>query len=480
MRCVHALVARGGSDLMANQPNGALRSWCARDPARSSAVIAAAKGGSLLARGFLTFALEAAVARTEAYALLLDPTKELRHAAVVAIGRMPHEGEQERSQSVRELDAALSDSVDDEFRAAVLRSLAAVVVAGKEAPNAEVVRLLARVLHSPGDQVIHVAATVIRERGFLSPETIPYILAALRMLRPENTGTVRELDFGLRGLLAGQHGEDGIDLVAHLLVANEGKIQLAAFPAVSAVLISESYDLGRVVLTWLHTGSRQLCDGLRELFSRRESDSPLLIRDLVGIPVDPLHHLFVCRKAVGYFFHSPVLAASIVVRFLREGDKSIEEDLRRLLHDPLLLNYSSVRSYLESLAKDDAAARPVSEVLAEHRKYLEALSTVPRLAEFEPSEQHRQIQRAKTSDQMAEAFKAAEHESVLFKLAKRMVILHGSRSTTFVGETSEARRQVEMEMQSHEYSTEVPRQEFVDPVGLDLNLRILRAEQFRE
>src|SRR5262249_53341044 len=66
MTCVEALVARGGEDHAANQPNAALRAWCAKDPARAWRIIDAARSGDALAVRNVTFPLEALQATEEA------------------------------------------------------------------------------------------------------------------------------------------------------------------------------------------------------------------------------------------------------------------------------------------------------------------------------------------------------------------------------------------------------------------------------
>jgi hypothetical protein len=57
------------------------------------------------------------------------------------------------------------------------------------------------------------------------------------------------------------------------------------------------------------------------------------------------------------------------------------------------------------------------------------------------------------------------------------VILYGNRSSTYVKAPNETRRAVEMELKSHGVSFEMPRIGIVDPVGLDVLIRVFRAER---
>jgi hypothetical protein len=59
MQAIQVLVAKGGADLMANRPYEAFREWCAADPTRAHAIIAAAEAGDAQNIAFVTFAFTA-------------------------------------------------------------------------------------------------------------------------------------------------------------------------------------------------------------------------------------------------------------------------------------------------------------------------------------------------------------------------------------------------------------------------------------
>jgi hypothetical protein len=101
------------------------------------------------------------------------------------------------------------------------------------------------------------------------------------------------------------------------------------------------------------------------------------------------------------------------------------------------------------------------------------------IPELHPSEYRRQLDRIRIVDFNREVNKKAHRESIFWDIVHRSVLLHGSGSVTFVEDGTGARRAVAMQMHRHEVSTEWPRMETVDPVGLDLMLRTFRAEQFK-
>jgi hypothetical protein len=81
---------------------------------------------------------------------------------------------------------------------------------------------------------------------------------------------------------------------------------------------------------------------------------------------------------------------------------------------------------------------------------------------------------------MAAAHKEAQKQSVLLNLIKRSVILYGNRSLSFVSAGDDTLRPMEMDLKPFEVSFEMPRMEIVDPIGLDLQLLILRNERIVE
>jgi hypothetical protein len=57
MECCKILVEKAGADGVANEPNGAFRSWCESNPSKGAKVIHHARVDDPLAKRFVTFAL---------------------------------------------------------------------------------------------------------------------------------------------------------------------------------------------------------------------------------------------------------------------------------------------------------------------------------------------------------------------------------------------------------------------------------------
>lgn len=479
MACVEALVTRGGDDLAANQPNAAFRDWCKKDPGRASEVISSAYGGDDLANRYLTFALEATHAIPEARQIALAYNDVRRLSAITALGRMEDDDPASRGETLVAFSTILESGTDDNLCANMLRASAAIFAHEFNACSQEMMALIDRLTDAAGEFTVHQAAHVLwAYRNILQPELVSSLLKTLKRLNPANKETVNELDLGLQTLLEDGHDVAAIAFVAQLFSSKDDSLKLAEFDSFISTLFSGPPErVSRVVVQWLKLGEPRLCEGLSKALQGRGMKGPPLDLRAEDISVSPSVQLFICRKAIGWFFFAPTTAASVLVSVLRVCDAETAHKVQRLLVETLLLNYGGVRDYLESLASEDAAKVRVDQALAENEAYITAMRDIPPIKELEPSEHHRRIERLRMSDQMRDAHRQAQSQSALLSLVKRSVLLYGNRSINFIKDGENTFRSIEMDLKPHSISFEMPRMEIIDPINLDYMLRVFRAER---
>lgn len=80
---------------------------------------------------------------------------------------------------------------------------------------------------------------------------------------------------------------------------------------------------------------------------------------------------------------------------------------------------------------------------------------------------------------MADSFKTAMKGSIVDLMCTKSVILYGVSSINHVYNGKEKMQRMEIPMKSHGTSIEMPRQDNLDPFGLDYALRTFRAERFK-
>lgn len=99
---------------------------------------------------------------------------------------------------------------------------------------------------------------------------------------------------------------------------------------------------------------------------------------LEHLKLKPTELVFLCRKAIGYFFLHPVTAASVLVAVLRIATDEVADNVELLLAEPLLLNYGGdIREYLKSIDASDPAATRVQSALTRNESFLQAIRNIP-------------------------------------------------------------------------------------------------------
>ncbi|MFH1342152.1 MAG: hypothetical protein ABIL01_13270 [Pseudomonadota bacterium] len=477
---VNALVMKGGNDLMAGSPNGAFREWCKVDVERSQEVISLANQGDEQAVRVLSFALNAENNIDTAKIFVETYSDERRLAAITALSRMKFENADKARNIIQTLNSILETGPGDFPVALILASVLEIVDKSAELTWEDSIEVLKNACKAPGAQTHFACARSlwIYDKQ-LSEEVVTSLLDALTSLDATHKGTISELDHGLRKLLGTAHADRAIRFLENLLSRDNGGLALSQFPTAGSALIEGPTDrFHQVFVSWLLTGNPALCTGLEKLMSRKDRDKA------INLSISPLHltrmqKLFLCRKAIGFFFIEPVIASSVLVSVLRDSDEQGAVLVRELLIDPLLRNYGGgAKDYLKTIRSDDPSFEHVDFALKEHEKYSQDLHSAPEVKELHPSEHQRQIEHLRFHDQMSAAQKTAMKESVFLNLIRRSVILYGRRTMTFVEGPNNERRAVEMDMQSHGVSMEVPRGDIFDPVGLNYMLLVFRGERF--
>ena len=113
-------------------------------------------------------------------------------------------------------------------------------------------------------------------------------------------------------------------------------------------------------------------------------------------------------------------------------------------------------------------------------QYLDSIMSIPELPELLPSQDQRETSQRRFNRLMAKSLKSAMKDSIIEMITTKSVILYGASSINHVQGGSKGSNRMVIPMQSHRTSIEMPRQENIDPFGLDYMLRIFRAEQIQQ
>lgn len=476
MRCVKALVDRGGSDLAAGFPFEAFKAWCAKDFQRAREVISIAQTDEEIANGFLTTALLAGNFEQDAKEFAINYTDGRRLAGVFALGRVTHTELADTNTRLALFEELVSDNVDDALYANTLLATLEIAKNSPESDQDSLFRIVAKISKHPSPEVLHAfSQTLAHYPKQLTDRILVLVLDALRGLSPAQKGSLNALDVGLSQLLAGPESDRVIDFLTDYLPLNAEALKLSDLQSFTSSLRDNPTQLQKVLLAWMLIGNVVLCEGIAALF-RNGEDKPYNFDTSIS-HLDSSEQTFVCRKIVGYLFTQPCTASSFLVCVLRQCSELVSQQVSELMLTVILRNYSgAAKAYLSSISPDDAAFTRIQPLLLESNDYLANLESVGTIKELHPSESARQTVMLKDFDQMQDARREAEKQSIFLNLVSRSVIAHGRKTLSYLG-LENNREPMEMELHPHSFSFEVPRQEFLDPVSTSYLIRVLRSER---
>lgn len=476
MECCQALIEQAGTDGAAGQPNDAFRLWCQNNPAEGALVISKAREGDDLAKRFVTFALQAAGNVEAAVDFVQSYDDERRLFGMAALGRMAMPDVSKAKQATAVLEPFLAPGDDDNLRANAL--FAAFDVLKKHNDVEKANSFVEAAAERPGPATLHSLAHVIwLHHNLITSQVIEKALSALQAVQADHQGTLRVLDIGLQRLLVDNDNGAVSDFLTAKL--RDDNITLKSFPTTTGELKRNNPQrLYEIIVSWFLSGSIALCDNVGHLIDfdeKRPFDA-----SIVPFGLMPAHQVFLCRKAIGFLFTRPIVCSSILVSVLRGGEKEVVEDVIDLLFEPMLVNYSGKAvDYLNTITVKDEAYSSVQTALARHRAYFAGLEKPGSIKELQPSDYQRDVVRQRAYDEMCTAQKSAEQQSVLLSVVHRSTLLYGKRSLTYVFDSDGGRRPVALDLHSVGVSFEMPRQDVLDPVGLDFILRVYRVEQLK-
>jgi hypothetical protein len=369
-------------------------------------------------------------------------------------------------------------------RANALSGALDIAVRAPLAPTGQFVELL-RLAPDDADPLLldACAGAFGRHAPRLSPPLLECMREVLSRLDADRTSAINDIDMGLYQLLSAPGGNSRALGIIELLVRRENGT------SIFEQLDSTGYELSngngprldRIVVRWLLSGELALGNAAAKLVEGVHDQEPLLAADPAKFSLTDAQASFLARKAIGWLFIKPTAATSLVLSLLRQATDEGAAMIADLLYDPLLMNYpGSARRLLEAAAPTlaGAARDAVARTLARHDAYLCAIEAVGRVPELHQSERNRRIEAQREDDGFKAARRAAEGQSVFRSIARRSLLLHGTRAVSYVEDFrgGDARR---LDNKLGRVSVEMERsvQWTFDPLGLENTLLAFRLER---
>ncbi|TMM45757.1 hypothetical protein [Colwellia ponticola] len=336
------------------------------------------------------------------------------------------------------------------------------------------------ILKEPKSEVLYAVSNVAGFDQKYVPNSIKLkFISCLKNVTSKHVAALSNIGRLLRNLLNRNEYVSIEDLLECLI--NKG-ICVTEFGYFNSELFkgNKSY-LNHLITKWFLSGSSNLCCAVHDLLN------DVSIKDIeIKVDVEQINKLnetpiFLARKAVGWLFTRPIIAASFILSIIDTVSTEKREELNQLLFEPLLISYSGeLRRYLERIESNSSLAikNSVQHVVKQLDDYFNGMEGVWGINEILCSQQNREQYWEHSQQLMEEAYEAAQ-PSALSDLFTQQTILYGNSSAVYIHDGSNQLKRSEMKMTKHSYSTELPRLNTLDPESLDYMLRFFRMEAFK-
>lgn len=487
LKCSIQLIRKAGNDLTARTPITSLMKFLSSDIEKAEDAFNLATTNPDLI-DFIPAALISG-AKLELESFVNQAIELTTHSnpiicthAIHALGQMDYSNNPDLVENAfNSIDAFSINNPDEHLLGQVLKSAFYLY---KESPDKEeaALTLIAKSLETLNSLTIHAASEIFRSEGTDIPDAILNVLQnALLEVDINNTGTMQNIELGIYWLYRNnKKDEAGLFLEKLLLKKNSGAL-INKFELFTGDAHKDKPYLNKLITRWLLSKRIVLCRAATEI-TRLDNSSgfPLSvdleqIKDLnVGV------HLFLARKACGWFFSKPISAASFIISLIDTANDEQTGLITEALFTPLIISYPGVgKKYLMDIAphSSNKVNDVISKVLSLLDEHHDNLKSVHDIAELSPSLKQIDTHGLYMGKLIGNAYQEAQKGSITELLGKPSVLLYGNSSVHYIDRgpnTPKQRQQTEMQCFSHE--VEFPSLEVLDPHGLDHILFSFKTE----
>lgn len=388
------------------------------------------------------------------------------------------------SSALTALERSAENWADEAILAAILKS-AVYVERYDSSQESRVIQLIDRIMTVESDALLATATDLMTS----VPSGVPIPISArhclldhLRRMDPKKAALLDQVDVALSRMLLGPERERAIEFIETYL-GTHTELTLARFSNCMREISADLRLLGTLLTRWFLRGVHVLRDGVAYMVGSFHGKWPRLEINPAELPPrDNRALIFVARKSVAYLILAPVVAADVLISIMKQtDDEQTLEQLGILLYDPVLMCYPG--SALEHVKKQVSlesgnAQRVLMAAMKTTEAYFDSLNTIQDVVTLRPSEAQREAEQRRNSRMMAESFKEAQKQSVLFSLVHRSVLLYGQGSIYHAQRPDGTTVRSETPMKAFRTSMEFPRLAQIDPVGFDYFLRTVKQEVF--
>ncbi len=485
--CVKHLTREAGQDMAASMLLSPFKEFCKKDIGRANALFDLALTEIDEEFDHLSTAIEAGASNDEvtyvnqAIDLLAHENELIKQRAIFALGRINYQDKMLLESVAVAIDESSASSPIDVILATSMRALFAIV---SQSDDLESIFLKFLNTHSEhlDDRYIHAASEIL----FYDREKVSRIVEAKLLdvcchTKPENKWTINNIDYALGRILKRKDFDDCVVFLERFFELSEYKLSVKHFDSFVRELHNhrDTY-LSSLLTRWLLSKKVKLGKYCSDLL--RDADKGISIGfDSACFPNESKGvHLFLARKACGWFFNQPKTAISLIESLIPDAAEDELIDIQQMIFSPLCISYpGSIRQRMEELqsSKQERVAEVASHILSEYEKYQASVKTALKVNELKPSEQDRHTYWKHHNKLMDESMKQAGSKLFLASLftGNESVLLYGNKSIHYIYHGDQKTRQ-EVPLQEVSTSFEFASMHNLDPHGLENMIFQFKAE----
>lgn len=331
-------------------------------------------------------------------------------------------------------------------------------------------------LKEPKEETLYAVSTVAAFNRQNIPDSIKFkLINALKNTTSDQTVILSNIEHLLKKLFDNNNFQCVEDLLEHLLNKD---IRISTFGYFTSELFNDDNSyLFRLVTKWFLSGNSNLCLAVHDLLNDVSVKNIEINVDLNQIDISSESPYFLAKKAIGWLFSRPIIAASFILSIIEIIPSEKKEELSQLLFNPLLISYSGeLREYLEGIKTNSVAiTESIQLSINQLDNYFDGIEGAWGISELSCSQEHK-VQYWDNFNKLMEEATEASPPSPLADLFTTQTILYGNSSAVYMHDGNGNLKRSEMKMSKHSHSMAVARLDTLDPESLNYMLQTFRME----
>lgn len=485
--CVKHLTLEAGQDMAAYMLLPPFKEFCKKDTDRAKGLFDIALTNIDENFDHLSTAIESGASNDEvkyvnkAIELLTHESELIIQRSIFALGRINYQDKTLLKKVAVAIQKSSASSPEDIILAISMRALFAII---SQSDDLESLFLDFLNTHSEhlDERYVHAASEILFYDGEnVSGNAESKLLNICSHTKPKNQGTINNIDYALERMLKRNSFDDCVVFLERFFELSRYKLSIKHFDSFVRELHNHrDTHLSSLLTRWLLSKKVTLGKYASDLL--RDSDKGISIgfdasyvtKESKGV------HLFLARKACGWFFNQPKTAISLIESLVFDAPDDELKDIQQLIFHPLCVSYpGSIRDHLETMSesKEERVKQIASDVLSEFEKYQASVKAALKVNELSPSEQDRHTYWRYHNKLMSESMKKARSKSLFTSLfaGNESVLLYGNKSIHYIHHGEQKTRQ-EVPLSEISTSFELASMHNLDPHGLEKMIWQFKAE----